>query len=234
MVLAVIPARMASTRLPGKPLADLAGTPMVVRVWERVRCAEGIDRVLVATDDARIADVVRARGGEAVMTGVCVSGTDRVAEAARGRGARVVINVQGDEPFVEPADITRVAAAVSDGVPIATAAAPLLDGAEDPARVKVVCDDQGCALYFSRSPIPHGGPWRLHVGLYAFTAAALEAVAGLPPSPLERAERLEQLRWLAAGYRIRVVSVPSGPLSVDTPEDLAHARARLASGARVL
>lgn len=228
MVLAVIPARFASTRLPGKALADLAGTPMVVRVWERVRRAEGIDKVLVATDDARIAEVVRARGGEVVMTGPCVSGTDRVAEAARNRGARVVVNVQGDEPFVDPTDITRVAAAVSDGTPIATAAAPLVEGVEDPARVKVVCDDAGRALYFSRQPIPHGGPWRLHIGLYAFTGAVLEGLAGLPPSPLEKAERLEQLRWLEAGYRIRVVSVPQVSLSVDTPEDLALARARLA------
>ncbi|MDP2304568.1 MAG: 3-deoxy-manno-octulosonate cytidylyltransferase [Pseudomonadota bacterium] len=227
MVLAVIPARYASARLPGKALADLGGTPMVVRVWNRVRRAEGIDRVLVATDDARIAEIVRAHGGEAVMTGPCVSGTDRVAEAARNRGARVVVNVQGDEPFVDPTDITRVGAAVSDGTPIATAAAPLTEGVEDPARVKVVCDEAGRALYFSRHPIPHGGPWRLHVGIYAFTAAALEAVAGLPPSPLERAERLEQLRWLEAGYRIRVVPVPEGPLSVDTPEDLIRARARL-------
>ncbi len=225
MVLAVIPARYASTRLPGKALADLGGAPMVVRVWERVRRAEGIDRVLVATDDERIVAAVRARGGEVVMTGACVSGTDRVAEAARNSGARVVVNVQGDEPFVDPADITRVAAAVSDGTPIATASAPLTEGVEDPSRVKVVCDERGRALYFSRAPIPHGGPWRLHVGLYAFTAAALDAVAALPPSLLERAERLEQLRWLEAGYRIRVVSIPEGPLSVDTPDDLARARA---------
>ncbi|MES2639635.1 MAG: 3-deoxy-manno-octulosonate cytidylyltransferase [Myxococcota bacterium] len=228
MVLAVIPARFASTRLPGKALADLAGTPMVVRVWERVRRAEGIDRVIVATDDMRIAEVVRARGGEVVMTGPCVSGTDRVAEAARNRGARVVVNVQGDEPFVDPTDITRVAAAVSDSTPIATAATPLTEGVEDPSRVKVVCDEAGRALYFSRQPIPHGGPWRLHVGLYAFTAAALEALAGLPPSFLEKAERLEQLRWLEAGYRIRVVAIPQGPPSVDTPADLAQARAHLA------
>lgn len=231
MVLAVIPARYASTRLPGKALAELGGVPMVVRVWDRVRRAEGIDRVLVATDDARVAAAVRAHGGDVVMTGPCVSGTDRVAEAARSRGARLVVNVQGDEPFIEPSDISRVAAAVTDAAPIATAAAPLTEGVEDPARVKVVCDDAGRALYFSRQPIPYGGPWRLHVGIYAFTAAALEAVAGLPPSPLERAERLEQLRWLEAGFRVRVVAVPNATLSIDTPEDLARARARLVRGA---
>lgn len=228
MVLAVIPARMGSTRLPGKALADLGGAPMVVRVWERVRRAEGIDRVLVATDDDRIAAAVRARGGEAVMTGVCASGTDRVAEAARNSGALRVVNVQGDEPFVEPTDIARVAAAVSEGTPIATAAAPLVDGWDDPARVKVVCDDAGRALYFSRQPIPSGGAYRLHVGLYAFTAQALAAVAALPPGVLERAERLEQLRWLAAGYRIKVVAIPEGALSVDTPADLERARRRFA------
>lgn len=227
MVIAVIPARWSSTRLPGKVLADIGGTPMVVRVWERARRAEGVDRVLVATDDTRVRDVIRARGGEAVMTGEHPSGTDRVAEAVRNTGALRVVNVQGDEPFIDPTDIARVAAAVTDGYPIATAAAPLESGAEDPARVKVVTDHAGLALYFSRSPIPHGGPWRLHVGLYAFTYTALQAVTGLPPSTLERAERLEQLRWLEAGYRIRVVPVPTGPLSVDTPEDLERARARL-------
>lgn len=230
MVLAVIPARLASTRLPEKVLADIGGAPMVVRVWERVRRAEGIERVLVATDDRRVYDAVRAHGADVVMTGEHPSGTDRVAEAARNSGALRVVNVQGDEPFVDPTDIARVAAAVTDATPIATAAAPLTEGFEDPARVKVVCDDGGRALYFSRQPIPTGGPYRLHVGLYAFTAAALQAVAALPPAPLERAERLEQLRWLAAGYRIRVVSVPAGPISVDTAEDLARARARYARG----
>lgn len=230
MVLAVIPARLASSRLPEKVLADIGGAPMVVRVWERVRRAEGIDRVLVATDDRRIYNVVRDFGAEVVMTGEHPSGTDRVAEAARHSGALRVVNVQGDEPFVDPTDIARVAASVSDATPIATAAAPLAGGADDPARVKVVCDDAGRALYFSRQPIPTGGPYRLHVGLYAFTAAALGAVATLPPSPLERAERLEQLRWLAAGFRVKVVAVPAGPTSVDTPDDLARARARYGRG----
>lgn len=232
MVLAVIPARMASTRLPGKPLADIGGAPMVVRVWERVRRTEGIDRVLVATDDPRIAEAARARGAEVVLTGDCASGTDRVAEAARFTGALRVVNVQGDEPFVEPADIARVVAAVTEATPIATASAPLEADVEDPARVKVVCDPSGRALYFSRLPIPRGGPWLLHVGLYAFTAPVLQAVASLPPSPLERAEGLEQLRWLEAGYRIRVVAVPTGPVSVDTPDDLARAQARYARDRR--
>jgi 3-deoxy-manno-octulosonate cytidylyltransferase (CMP-KDO synthetase) len=226
MLIAVIPARFASSRLPGKVLADIGGVPMVVRVWERARRAEGVDRVIVATDDVRVRDVILARGGEAVMTGEHPSGTDRVAEAVRHLGAHRIVNVQGDEPFVDPTDIARVAAAVTDGYPIATAAAPLDHGAEDPARVKVVCDDSGLALYFSRSAIPHGGPYRLHVGLYAYTYAALQAITSLPTSPLERAERLEQLRWLQAGYRIRVVSVPAGPMSVDTADDLERACAR--------
>lgn len=225
MVLAVIPARYGSTRLPGKALADIGGAPMVVRVWERVRRAEGIDRVLVATDDARIAEAVRSRGGEAVMTADHASGTDRVAEAARASGALRVVNVQGDEPFVEPVDIARVAAAVSEAYPIATAAAPMVEDVSDPSRVKVVCDHAGLALYFSRAAIPYGGPWRLHVGLYAYTATVLQALTALPPSALERSERLEQLRWLEAGYRVRVVSVPNGPGSVDTPDDLYRAQA---------
>lgn len=228
LVLAIIPARYASTRLPGKALADVGGAPMVVRVWERARRARGIDRVIVATDDARIAEVCVAAGAEVAMTGDHASGTDRVAAVARELPADVVVNVQGDEPFLDPDHVAAVAAAVDDVAPIATGAAPLAD-ASDPNRVKVVTDDRGLALYFSRQPIPSGGPWRLHVGLYAFAAPVLQAVASLPPSTLETSERLEQLRWLQAGYRVRVASLTGAPLSVDTPDDLARARARWAS-----
>jgi 3-deoxy-manno-octulosonate cytidylyltransferase (CMP-KDO synthetase) len=232
VVLAVIPARYASTRLPGKALADIGGVPMVVRVWERARLAPGVDRVLVATDDPRIADAVTTFGAEVVLTGPCASGTDRVAEAVRGLDADVVVNVQGDEPFLDPADVARVAAAVSAETPIATGGCPLLAEVDAPSRVKVVCNSAGEALYFSRLPIPLGGPWTLHVGLYAFAAPTLQALAALPPSGLEGSERLEQLRWMEAGHRLRVVPVHGPTLSVDTPADLVAARLRFAAEAQ--
>ena len=227
MVLAVIPARYTSERLPGKALVSIGGQPMVVRVWERVMRTPGVDRVMVATDDDRIAAAVLAVGGEVARTGVCASGTDRVAAAvaALDIAADVVVNVQGDEPLVDHEAIAAVVAGVDDRHPIATGAAPLDGNPADPARVKVVCDHEGSALYFSRQPIPTGGPWRLHVGLYAFTPAALRAVAALPPSGLERSESLEQLRWLEAGWRVRVVPVPAPFPSVDTPADLERVRA---------
>lgn len=227
MVLAVIPARYPSVRLPGKALADIGGRPMVVRVWERVRRVPGVDRVVVATDDGRIADAVGGVGGEVVLTGVCASGTDRVAAAVASLGLvpRIVVNVQGDEPLVDPAAVAAVVAGVDDIHPIATGATPLEGDPQDPARVKVVTDHRGAALYFSRRAIPSAGPWRLHVGLYAFTAAALRAVAALPPSSLELSESLEQLRWLEAGWRIRVVPLPEPFPSVDTPADLERIRA---------
>lgn len=213
---------MASTRLPGKPLADLGGTPMIVRVWERARLA--VDRVVVATDDEAIAAAVRDAGGEVVMTGDCVNGTARCAAAKVD--ADVIVNVQGDEPFVDPAHIRAVAEAITTHRPIATVAAPLRGDAQDPARVKVVFDPGGRALYFSRAPIPSGGPWWLHVGLYAFSRDVLERVVHLPPSPLEQAERLEQLRWLEAGYPIHVVQVDGAEGGIDTPADLDRARTR--------
>lgn len=203
---------------------------MVVRVWERVRRARGIDRVIVATDDVRVADAATTFGAEVALTGAHASGTDRVAAVARDVPADVVVNVQGDEPFLHPDDLAAVVAALDDGATIATGAVPLAAAdAVDPNRVKVVADDHGLALYFSRQPIPTGGPFHLHVGLYAFAAPVLQAVAALPPAPLEQAERLEQLRWLAAGHRVRVASLAHPPVSVDTPDDLARARARWAS-----
>lgn len=228
MVLAVIPARYDSGRLPGKALADIGGRPMVVRVWERVCAAEGVDRVAVATDDDRIAAVVTSAGGEVLRTGRCASGTERVAAAVRGlRGLALVVNVQGDEPLIDPRTITVVAQAAASGprAAITTAAAPLPGDPGDPARVKVVTDRAGRALYFSRTPIPTRGPWLLHCGIYAFTPPTLRRLTRLPPSALEESEGLEQLRWLDAGWRLQVVPVPVPHPSVDTPADLDRARA---------
>jgi len=198
---------------------------MVVHVWRRVRAATQVDRVVVATDDEAIRHAVAHAGGEVVMTGRCATGTDRVAEAARHYHADVVVNVQGDEPFVEPEVVDTVATAVDC---IQTLCAPLEADAEDPSRVKVVHDVTGRALYFSRLPIPRGGPWQVHLGLYAFPRDLLETISRLAPSPLERAESLEQLRWLEAGLPVRVVPVTSRSFSVDTPADLERARARWA------
>lgn len=236
----LIPARHASTRFPGKPLADLAGKPMVVRVCERARDS-GADAVCVATDDQRIADAVRAHGFEARMTRAeHPSGTDRIAEAAAALGladAAIVVNVQGDEPLVPPALIARVAAALAAdaGASVATACHPIHDAAEfaNPNVVKVVLDAKGRALYFSRAGIPYprdgGAPAALrHVGLYAYRMAFLRRYAGLAPAPPERAEQLEQLRVLWHGERIAVVIEPGAiPPGVDTPADLEAVLKRL-------
>jgi 3-deoxy-manno-octulosonate cytidylyltransferase (CMP-KDO synthetase) len=229
---AVIPARYASTRFPGKPLADLAGKPMVVRVCERAR-ASGAQPVCVATDDERIAAAVRAAGFEARMTRADhASGTDRIAEAAAQLGladAAIVVNVQGDEPLIAPALIARVAAALAANAEaaVATACHPIRAPAEiaNPNVVKAVLNARGEALYFSRAPIPfarQGEPRALrHVGLYAYRVGFLRRYASLAPSPLETAEQLEQLRVLWHGYRIAAV-IDEGdiPPGVDTPADL--------------
>ncbi len=222
-ILAVIPARYGATRLPGKPLADIGGKPMIVRVWERVSAARGIDRVVVATDDERIAAAVAGAGGEVALTGACVSGTDRVARVARTLRAEVVVNVQGDEPFIEPQVVERVISGLGG---IQTAMVPLDGDPGDPARVKVVCDVTGRALYFSRLAIPRAGPWMLHLGVYAFTAEVLDTISRLAPSDLERSESLEQLRWMEAGFPVQLVRVDSASRSVDTPQDLRDAQAR--------
>jgi 3-deoxy-manno-octulosonate cytidylyltransferase (CMP-KDO synthetase) len=228
-VVVVIPARMGSTRLPGKPLADIGGAPMIVRVWQRASLARLPQRVLVATDDPRVAQVVKEAGGVAVMTRTGhVSGSDRVWEAVEDLDAAVVVNVQGDEPFVDPLLIDRLArAALAPGVDVATAGAPLVDPGAPPSVVRVAVDPQGWALAFARDT-PSVGRQLHHVGLYAYRRAALQAFVDLEPSAGERAERLEQLRLLERGFRFRVVEIDSLPLSVDTPEDLTRARARWA------
>ena len=231
----IIPARMASTRLPGKPLADIAGLPMIVRVWQQARRAR-VGPVLVAAADEEIVTCVTASGGHAILTDPALpSGSDRVHAAAGAADAELrhdaVINLQGDLPAVRPECLKRVASLLAEsGADIATLAAPMLPEDEDnPNAVKAVVawetEETGRALYFSRSRVPAGGgPLFHHVGIYAFTRGALARFVGLPPSPLELREKLEQLRALEAGMRIAVARVDAVPLSVDTEDDLALAR----------
>lgn len=236
----IIPARYGASRFPGKPLADLAGKPLIAHVVERARRARGVDVVAVATDDARIARAAEAAGAEAIMTGPAATGTDRVAEAARrlSPGPELVVNLQGDEPLIEPEAIgTLVDAMVASGAAMGTLARPLAPGElERPQVVKVVTDLEGDALYFSRAPIPHrraGGESpvaRAHVGIYAFTAAFLQQFTALTPGRLEGEEALEQLRALEHGFRIRVADTGYRGFGIDTPEDLERARALLAAG----
>ncbi len=234
--IAVIPARYGSTRFPGKPLADLAGKPMVVRVCERA-AKSGAAAVHVATDDARIAAAVREHGFRAVMTRADhASGTDRLAEVARKlklRSRDIVVNVQGDEPLMPPRLIRDVAKklAASRDASLSTACHPIHDAAAlaSPHVVKVVLDRSGHALYFSRSriPFPRDGeaPCYRHAGIYAYRAGFLQKYAGLRASPLEEAEALEQLRALWHGYRIAVaISTAEIPPGVDTPRDLEAVR----------
>lgn len=232
-IVGVIPARYASVRFPGKPLALLAGKPMVLHVWEAARAARRLDSVLVATDDERIAAAVAGAGGEAVMTSPeAASGTDRLAEVSRRFSADAYVNIQGDEPMMSAGNVDRAVAALldADGPPrgIATLSVPLAaELAADPNTVKVAAARDGRALYFSRAPIPYyrNGPpsHRKHLGIYAYTAETLRQIAALSPSPLERAESLEQLRWLEAGLTIWVGEAESDSVGVDTPEDLAKA-----------
>ncbi|NJB85365.1 3-deoxy-manno-octulosonate cytidylyltransferase (CMP-KDO synthetase) [Lewinella marina] len=243
MVLAVIPARYASSRLPGKPLVDVGGETLVQRVYGAVRRAGVADEVVVATDDQRIFDHVTGFGGQVVMTSPDhPSGTDRVAEAARQfPDASIVINVQGDEPFVSAEQLSAVTDPFAqDQVSVATLATRIRDehALLSPNVVKVVRGDAGQALYFSRHAIPYlrdvpigrwidAGKHLQHIGLYAFRAAVLEELTALPPARLEGEESLEQLRWLAAGYRIHVALTDSPSLGVDTPADLEEAIRRL-------
>jgi 3-deoxy-manno-octulosonate cytidylyltransferase (CMP-KDO synthetase) len=233
-VAGVIPARWGSTRFPGKSLAPILGKPLIQRVAERAREAVSLDRLLVATDDTRIARAAEAAGVEAVMTrSDHPSGTDRMAEALAGTDAEIAVNIQGDEPMIDPALIDRlVETLVSDASwDMATAAAPIVNAAElnDPSVVKVVWDKRGCALYFSRAPIPfardageampnEGCYWR-HVGVYAYRRTFLDTFVAAEPSALERIEKLEQLRALHLGARIAVVQTRDEGIGVDTPED---------------
>jgi len=245
VVWAVIPARFASSRLPGKPLVPLAGKPMIQHVWERVRRAQQVSRVLVATDDERIRRAVTEFGGEAVMTRAeHRSGTERLAEvaaSAASSGAEIFVNVQGDEPLIEPAAVDAAVEILLEdpSVEVATLAVPIATPGDvmDPNVVKVVLDFEGNALYFSRAPIPWirdaagggagfspaaGSTHLKHLGLYVFRRSALLEFPTFPQGELEKLEQLEQLRWLENGYRIRVAETSYDSVSVDVTEDIAR------------
>ncbi len=244
-MLGVIPARLGSERLPRKPLHELAGRPLIEWVWRRVSAFGVLDACVVATDAEEVADACRRAGADVVMTAAThASGTDRVAEVARRpeyADVTVVVNVQGDEPFIAESHVAAAVALVEDGWPIATVAAPIatLAAYTDTAVVKVTRRPDGAALYFSRSPIPHvrdrapepdelGGPAFLrHVGLYAYAPGALAQWVALAPSALERLEKLEQLRALEAGIDIGVAVVSAAEQGVDTIEDARAAEVRL-------
>ncbi len=245
-ILGIIPARYASTRFPAKALADIGGKTMIQRVVEQARQAQSLTRVVVATDDARISDHVAAFGGEVVMTGTHhQSGTDRCQEVVETLGypADYVVNIQGDEPFIQPRQIDLLTSVLDGITELATLVKRIDDYATltNPNTPKVVLSrsapDRQEALYFSRHPIPYqrGCPveewlqhhtYFKHIGLYAYRTDTLARITQLPPSTLEQAESLEQLRWLEAGYRIRVVETDLDSHGIDTPEDLE----RIASG----
>lgn len=233
-IIAVIPSRYASMRLPGKPLVDICGKPMVQHVYERVRQVSLFDEVLVATDDERIAAVVEGFGGAVCMTSPdCPSGSDRLIEVASSHPADIYVNVQGDEPLVEPSSIEKLAKVMleNDDLQMGTLCYPITaEQAQNPNLVKVVRAHNGNALYFSRSPIPFprsGGiepSYFGHLGMYAYRRDFLMNFGSLPYSPLENTEKLEQLRVLQAGVAIRVLEVEAAGPGVDTPEDLEEVR----------
>jgi len=240
-VIAVIPARYASTRLPAKILADIHGKPMIQWVYERTKMARGVDEVYVATDDDRIAAAVKGFGGKVVMTSTEIqSGTDRVAVVADQVAGDIFVNVQGDEPLMDPKAIEEAVELVRSGrFPMATVMSPLKTEAElnEPSVVKVIADRLGRAIYFSRHPIPYsrgprpeaGSPFvcKRHVGLYVYDRATLMRFRSLPVSALEKAEVLEQLRALADGIAIGITEVDFISIGVDTPEDLERVRQAL-------
>ena len=236
--IAIIPARYASTRFPGKPLAMLDGKTVIQRVYEQA--VKVFEEAYVATDDERIYEAVEAFGGKAVMTSPNhKSGTDRIQEAAMkiGTNADVIINIQGDEPFIHPSQLSTVKSLFDDlRTQIATLGKPFesIEAAENPNSPKIVTDIDGYAMYFSRSVIPfirgkeraewaQSFPFLKHIGLYAYRREVLAAVTKLPQSPLELAESLEQLRWLQNGYRIKVGITETETVGIDTPEDLQRA-----------
>ena len=249
-ITAIIPARYASSRLPGKPLLEIAGKPMILHVVERAQSVSAINRVIVATDDERIFQVVTAAGAEAMMTSPThPTGTDRLAEVAAQLDAEIIVNVQGDEPFIAPATIEAALQPLLEDASIvmATTCEPILSAADllNPNVVKVVMDRAGFALYFSRQPIPfpraevlaHGDltvalqaqpelldRFAKHTGMYVYRHTFLLEYARLSPTPLEQAEALEQLRALEHGYRIKVIKAAHRSIGIDTSEDLAAAR----------
>ena len=244
-VTVVIPSRYASTRFPGKPLADLCGKPMIQWVYERSALCESVDRVIVATDDDRIARAVESFGGDVVLTrSDHPTGTDRLAEVAAGLDDELIVNVQGDEPLIDPMMIEAAVAPLlaDDSIPMGTLKTPLtcMDEFENPNVVKVVTDQQGFALYFSRAPIPHPRDFNhelelrwpelataKHIGLYVYRRDFLLKYPHLQATPLETQECLEQLRALEHGYRIRVAETNLVGQGVDTPEDLERVKVLL-------
>jgi 3-deoxy-manno-octulosonate cytidylyltransferase (CMP-KDO synthetase) len=239
-VVAIIPARYASTRFPGKPLADLDGRPMIEHVYRRVEACRDVSRVIVATDDLRIATAVAEFGGRVKLTKVTHrSGTERLAEVAAALDCDIVVNVQGDEPLIDPRAISESLEPFADpSVQVTTLYRRISKPSEltNPNVVKVVLDRSGFALYFSRAPIPHsrdprGGwpPLYKHIGLYAYRRSALLVLATLDQTPLEQAESLEQLRALEHGIRIKAVETRYDSIGVDTPEDLEDVRRLLAA-----
>ncbi|MCX7018604.1 MAG: 3-deoxy-manno-octulosonate cytidylyltransferase [bacterium] len=252
-IIGVIPARYASTRLPAKPLVMIAGQMLVERVWRAARLAESLDEVWIATDDERIAAPARAFGATVAMTPPeCPSGTDRIAAAIEGREADIVVNIQGDEPLMSASNIDACVRALAND-PAAAVSTPMValvceNDYRAPHVVKVVCDSSGYALYFSRAPIPDmsrmpaaeraaaaAAPLAMkHLGLYVYRRTALEAFVKMPPSRYETAEKLEQLRFIEAGCRIRMVQVEHDSIGVDTPEDVAAVEKKLAEMTRTV
>ena len=241
-VVAVIPARYDAARLPGKPLADIAGKPMIEHVYRRAAAARGVDAVVVATDDMRIEAAVKKFGGIVVITRPTHrTGTDRIAEVAANLSCDIVLNVQGDEPLLEPATLEAIIEPLMADpmLEMSTACVPISDRADydNPNVVKVVKDQRGYALYFSRAPIPNRRtphlepPIYKHLGLYGFRRNFLLKFATLPQTPLEKAESLEQLRALEHGYHIHTVETQYDSIGVDTPEDLERVRVRLQADA---
>ena len=227
---AIIPARAGSTRLPNKPLADIGGMPMVVHTWRAAQQHPDIQRACVATDSEDIAEAVTKAGGEALLTAAShTTGTDRCQEAWSHWGDDgAVINLQGDEPFPDPAHLSAICATLRmNQWDIVSAMRPASqEDVASPHRVKVAVNAHQQALYFSRSPVPSGGPFQVHIGIYGFGPGALTRCAALPQGTLEKSERLEQLRWLESGMSIGMVSVSEGtsPGPVDTAEDLSRLR----------